>query len=297
MRLRFFHIRFLISLTGFLLNLALCGQAIPSGPLSIPVYHPVVLNPAYAGSKDFTNIGFTSKAVRNPYHMVISAHTRLMNSNGGFSNFGLGGYTFLEQLDQSWNTGLSIAGSYHYTIDKSRLHNLSGGAALKGIFATPRSSDEAIGDTLSSTFTPDMDLGLYYYGPNAFAGISVTSLFDQSRGYNLYGGYKFLLNRSQAIVLEPSLLISFRDSTMGEPTTQITPFLKLYMQNFYVGTYVKSDHLFALFFQYQFPRFYTGVFLEFPWKGYLNDDNIIFELSVGINLGLKKQKFLQHRHW
>jgi hypothetical protein len=39
------------------------------------------------------------------------------------------------------------------------------------------------------------------------------------------------------------------------------------------------------------------VFLEFPRKGFLNDDNIIFELSLGINLGLEKRKFLQHRHW
>jgi hypothetical protein len=297
MTLRFLNIRTLIVMTGISLSLALFGQAIPSGPLSIPVYHPVVLNPAYAGSKDFTNIGFTTKALKNPYYQMLSAHSRLMNSNGSFSKFGLGGYTFLEQLDQSWNTGLSMAGSYHYTLDDSRLHNLSGGAALKGIFTIPKSSDEAVGDTLSSTFTPDMDLGFYYYGPSAFAGISVTSLFDQSRGYHLYGGYKFLLNKSLAIVLEPSLLISFRDSAMGEPTEQITPFLKLYMQNFYVGTYVKSDYLFALFFQYQFPRFYTGVFLEFPLKGYLNDDNIIFELSLGINLGLEKRKFLQHRHW
>lgn len=297
MTLRFLNIRALLVMVGISLNLALSGQAIPSGPLSIPVYHPIVLNPAYAGSKDFTNISFTTKALKNPYYQMLSAHTRLMKSNGSFSKFGLGGYTFLEQLDQSWNTGLSIAGSYHYTLDDSRLHNLSGGAALKGIFTIPKSSDEAVEDTLSSTFTPDMDLGIYYYGPSAFAGVSVTSVFDQSKSYHLYGGYKFLLNKSLAIVLEPSLLITFRDSSLGDPSEQLTPFLKLYMQNFYVGTYVKSDHLFALFFQYQFPRFYTGVFLEFPWKGYLNDDNIIFELSVGINLGLEKQKFLQHRHW
>jgi hypothetical protein len=297
MTLRFLNIRTLQVVAGIFLNLALLGQAIPSGPLSIPVYHPVVLNPAYAGSKDFTNIGFTTKALKNPNYQLLSAHSRLMNANGSFSNFGLGGYTFVEQLDQSWNTGLSLAASYHYTLDDSRLHNLSGGAALKGIFTVPKSSDEAVEDTLSTTFTPDMDLGFYYYGPNAFGGVSVNSLFDQSRGFHLYGGYKFLLNRSLAIVLEPSLLISFVSSSGDQRTEQITPYLKLYMQNFYVGTYVKSDHLFALFFQYQFPRFYTGVFLEFPWKGYLNDDNIIFELSVGINLGLEKQKFLQHRHW
>ena len=87
-------------MVGISLNLALFGQTIPSGPLSIPVYHPVVLNPAYAGSKDFTNISFTTKALKNPYYQMLSAHSRLMNSNGSFSKFGLGGYTFLEQLDQ-----------------------------------------------------------------------------------------------------------------------------------------------------------------------------------------------------
>ena len=64
MTLRFLNIRTLLVIAGISLNLALFGQTIPSGPLSIPVYHPVVLNPAYAGSKDFTNISFTTKALR-----------------------------------------------------------------------------------------------------------------------------------------------------------------------------------------------------------------------------------------
>lgn len=297
MRLLLFHKRFWVVLGGMLLTLALTGQSVPSGPLSIPIYHPVVLNPAYVGSKDFSSIAFTTKANKSLNHQILSGHSRIKNPEGSYSKFGLGGYAFLEQLDQNWNTGLSIAGSYHHTLDESRLHNISGGAALKGIFTIPKSSEEPVGDTLSNSFSPNMDLGVHYYGPTAFGGISATSVFDQSRGYHLYGGYKFLLNRKQSIVLEPSLLFSFNDSTRGDARQQVTPYLKLYLQNFYVGTYLRYDHLFALFFQYQFPRFYTGVFLEFPWKGYLNDDNIIFELSFGINLGLEKQKFRQHRHW
>lgn len=297
MKLLLFNIRSLIILSGILLSTTLSAQSIPSGPLSIPVYHPMVLNPAYVGSKDFTNIAFTSRAFKNPNNQILTAHKRLAAADGSFSKFGLGGYTFLEQLDQSWNTGLVVAGSYHHSLDEARLHNIAGGAALKGIFTIPKKPDESTGDSLNTSFSPDMDLGAYYYGPSAFGGLSVTSLLADSRHFHIYGGYKFLLSRSQAIVLEPSLLVSLNDSTMSEAYKEITPYLKLYLQNFYIGTYMKSVDLFALFFQYQFPRFYTGVFLEFPRKGFLNDDNIIFELSFGMNLGQEKQKFIQQRHW
>jgi len=294
MKLLALNIRSLIILPGIFFSLCLSAQNIPSKPLSIPIFHPMVLNPAYVGSKDFTNISFTTKAFKNS---ILQAHKRLPTPLGSFSKFGLGGFTFLEELDQTWNTGLALAGSYHQSLDKARIHNLSGGAALKGIFTIPKKTEEDTGDSLSTTFKADMDLGVYYYGPSAFGGLSLTSIFKNSRQYHIYGGYKFLLNRSQSIVLEPSLLISLTDSSMSESQNQLIPYLKLYLQNFYVGTYVKSSDVFALFFQYQFPRFYTGLLLEFPRKGYLNDDNIIFELSFGLNLGHNGQQFKQHRHW
>jgi len=297
MRHQVFHIRNLIILSGMFFSALLSAQYIPSGPLSIPVYHPLVLNPAFVGSKDYTNISFTTRAMKNWDHQMLHLHTRLKRSDGHFSNFGVGGYTFLEQVDQSWNTGLALAGAYHYSLDEARIHNISGGVSLKGIFEIPKESDESVGDSLNTSFNPDMDFGAYYYGPSAFGGLSVTSAFNSARHYNMYGGYKFLLSKSQSIVLEPSVLISLNDSTFSEAWEQITPYLKLYLQNFYIGTYMKSIDLFALFFQYQFPRFYTGIFLEFPRQGFLNDDNIIFEVSLGINLGLENRRSFQHRHW
>lgn len=297
MKLQHLYIRFLIILPGVLISAALSAQSIPSGPLSIPVYHPLVLNPAYVGSKDYTNVSFTTRALKNWDQQLIHAHKRLRASNGTFSNFGVGGYTFLEQTDDAWNTGLSVSSAYHHSLDEARIHTLSGGISLKGIIELPKTPEESESDSLNSSFSPDLDLGAYYYGPSAFGGLSVTSVASSARQYHAYGGYKFLLSRSQAIVLEPSLLVSLNDSTFSEAHKQLTPYLKLYLQNFYIGTYMKSVDLFALFFQYQFPRFYTGVFLEFPRKGFLNDDNIIFEVSLGINLGMENHKFLQHRHW
>ncbi len=303
--------KYVLILVGLTLTLLLGAQDVPSKPLSIPVYNPMAINPAFVGSKDFTNISLTSKVLNSFDNQIINVHKRLNGPNGVFSKIGIGAYAFQEQLDRSWNTGLAIAGSYHIALDDANIHNISVGSSLKGFFNIPKKEHESVSDTSVSIFNPNMDVGVYYYGPTAFAGLSVTTLFGTSasnevpvesdayisREYHFYGGYKFLLNRSNSIVLEPSLLISLDDSTISEPHKQIVPYLKLYLQNFYIGTYVKSLDVFALFFQYQFPRFYTGIFLEFPSTGYLNDDNIIFEVSLGVNLGQGGHEFLQYRHW
>lgn len=302
-------------LTAMAAGLAVCwsltAQSVPSRPLSIPVYNPLVLNPAYAGSKDFTSISLTSRIYNVPDNQVITLHQRLSDPTGSFSGVGVGGYLFQEQNEHSWNMGIAGSGAYHFPLDQAKLHNIAVGATMKAILNIPKNKSELASDSLQTAFRPNMDLGLYYYGPTAFAGFSVTTLFGTRlkedlttasdsyipREYNLYGGYKFLLSRENAIVLEPSLLLSVNDSTFSEAFDHLVPYLKLYLQNFYIGTYIKTLDTFALFFQYQFPRFYTGVFLEFPRVGFLNNDNIIFEISLGVNLGRGDRRFELIRHW
>jgi len=296
-------------LSGFFTSLFLQGQDVPSKPLSIPVYHPMLINPAFVGSKDFTNISFTTRALKYPDSQVINIHKRIANAEGDYTPLGFGAYAFQEQLEHSWNTGLAAAGTYHFAVDDEHLHNIAGGVTVKGILLVPKKGDESISDTSAAVFRPNMDLGLYYYGPQAFGGMSVTTLLDTKKGdtissyshidreYHVYGGYKFVLSKTHGIVLEPSLHVSLNDSTLTEPHKHLVPYLKLYVQNVYVGTCLKDFDVFALFFQYQFPRLYAGVFLEFPRIGYLNDDNIIFEVSVGVNLGSGGTPHLQYGHW
>lgn len=311
MRVQPFFRRPLFTLFGLVFYLALSAQHVPSKPLSVAVYHPMVINPAFVGSKDFTNISLTTKIFKNLDSQILNFHQRRTASDGFYSRVGWGSYIFQEQLERSWNTGLALSGAYHLPIDNSSVHNVAAGVTLKGILNVPKGGEEAVEDTVSGTFNPNLDFGLYYYGPTAFAGLSVTSLLGTKtdngvtteseayypREYHLYGGYKFLISRKNAIVVEPSLLMTLNDSTISEPHKHIIPYLKVYLQNFYIGTYLKSVDIFALFFQYQFPRFYSGVFLEFPRIGFLNNDNIIFEISFGVNLDQGGYKFLQYRHW
>lgn len=286
------------------------AQEVPAKPFSIPVYNPMVLNPAFAGSKDFTNISLTTRALKYPDSQVLNYHQRLKSARGDFSPLGIGSYLFQEQYEDSWNTGFALAGAYHYALDKDRIHNLAAGVSLKGIIAVPRQGEEALFDSLSTVFIPNADFGIYYYGPSAFAGLSSTNLFQNVNGtdstqsyalfnreYHFYGGYKFLVSKRLGIVIEPSVLLSLNDGTFGEAHKHLVPYLKVYLQSFYIGTYLKDFDTLALFFQYQFPVFYAGVFLEFPRVGYLNNENIIFEVSVGVNLGRSGSSFLHYRHW
>jgi type IX secretion system PorP/SprF family membrane protein len=296
---------------GLMPGLHLFSQDVPSRTLSIPVYHPMVINPAFVGSKDFTNISLTSKVLKSPDNQILNLHVRLRDAEGTYTNLGLGAYAFQEQLEHSWNTGLAVAGSYHFAVDHQHLHNIAAGFSVKGIFTIPKKGVEQAADTFETRFHPNMDLGIYYYGPQAFAGISATSLFrnpdgsdsitpsylEIEREFHFYGGYKIVVSKKSGVVVEPSLLISVNDTSFSEIHKHLIPYLKIYLQNFYVGTYLRDLDKFALFFQYQFPRLYTGIFLEFPRIGYLNDDNIIFELSLGLNLGSKGEPFLRYRHW
>ncbi|PID93189.1 MAG: hypothetical protein CSA96_00480 [Bacteroidetes bacterium] len=295
------------------------AQTLPSEPLSIPVFHPMVLNPAYTGSKDFTHISLSTKALRSPSHQIACLHTRIGANHESFTPFGLGAYLFRNQYESYRRPGFALAGAYHFRLDKEFVHMLSVGASLKASAYLPKSAANE-GERENKHFDPNMDFGLYYYGPNAFAGISATQVFGSkttedidlnhpayiSRSYHLFGGYKIMLNRESGIVLEPSVLVSVTDSTFGQIHQHITPFFKLYLQNFYLGTSIKpflfsdfwkSIEVYTLFFQYQFPRFYSGVYLEFPKTGFLNDDNIIFEVSLGILLSKEGSRFERYRHW
>lgn len=301
---------FLALIISGIAGVSLQGQSAPSSLLSTPIYNPVILNPGYVGSKDFTNISLTTKASKSPNSQILNAHKRLAGSDGKYSHLGFGAYIFQEQFDLSWNSGMAISGAYHHSLDDQNLQNISAGITLKGIFATPKKSEESVSDSLSAKFRPNVDIGVYYYGPHAFAGISSTTLFGTNidgdstlnysnfeRQYHTFVGYKFLISKKLGIVIEPSLLLTLDDETIHDPFKELVPYLKVYLKNFYLGTYLKDLDIFALFFQYQFPKFYTGVFLEFPRVGYLNNDNIIFEVSVGLNLGHSDPFFMHYRHW
>ncbi len=296
------------------------AQQTSLNPLSYWVFTPYVYNPAMVGSKDFLTLDFNAAFQGKTNTQLLSGNTRLAKTKPGyfsspkmkeFNSVGIGGSVFNDINGSSHNIGVSAAGSYQIPLNTHELSFLSFGASVKGVYNMLDTSNVEGGLPTKNTFYPNVDAGVYYYGTNFFTGISATNLLGNpgeadslgnydipvARQYFFTMGYKFLLSKSQNIVLEPSVLIDATDSTFSDIVDNINPIIKLYVDNFCIGSYFLSDGNTSFFFQYRYPRFYLGAFYELPRKTAYFKKSPIVELTLGLNFQVDKSRFSKRSHW
>ncbi len=167
------------------------------------------------------------------------------------------------------------------------------------------------GSATKNSFFPNIDAGVYYYGTNLFTGFSAVNILGNPgkadslgnyeiplpRQYFFTIGYKFILSKSQNIVLEPSLLIDATDSTFSDIKDNITPILKLYLDNICLGSYFLTDGNTSFFFQYRFPRISLGAFYELPRKTAYYKKPPIVEFTLGWNFQADKSRLSKRSRW
>jgi type IX secretion system PorP/SprF family membrane protein len=308
------HILFLIFLI-FLPFGATSAQQIPASPVSYRIFSPLVHNPAIAGSKDFFSTDLIAGFEGKNYSQLLSGNVRIMKRAPGYTlssktvrytNFGVGGAAFNEMNDSLQSSGISAIFSYHIPLNKSSLSFLSLGVSGKGMYHRVKESEPA-----KEFLFPNTDVGIYYYNPSLYAGISATNLLPPpkdtatlnphsipvSRQYNFIAGYKFVLSRSLKLVLEPSVIISTDDSLSFNIKENIEPMLKLYAANFCLGTYFNDYNKVSFFFQYKYPKFYIGTFFALPRDTPFYKKSMTAEIAFGINFSRNKSGFTEYGHW
>jgi type IX secretion system PorP/SprF family membrane protein len=234
--------------------------------------------------------------------------------NRKFSNFGIGGYIFNEKKSPAGNLGIGITGSYQVPLDQDALSFMSFGVSVKGVYNTIDSvsfTDPLNNIAGKKLFYPNVDAGIYFYGPRFFTGFSAVNLLGNpedpdslgvhrlpvDRHFYVITGYKFLLSSRLDIILEPSLLLNLTGYTNQKASDILKPMLKLYMQSFCVGTYFNNFDNASFFFQFKYPKFYIGTFIEMPRNTPYYKKNLNMELTFGINLSLIKSRELKYYHW
>ena len=299
------------------------GQEVPAFPVSYRIFSPFIFNPAITGSKDFTSVDIILGRQGTSNSQLICANSRLIKKgpayfmspyNIKFSNFGLGGYLFDERISSSRSIGFGAMGSYQVPLDQKLLSFFSIGAAVKGVYNimdSTGSSDPLPGNPEKKIFYPNFDLGIYFYGPRVFAGLSATNLLGNpenpdslgvyrlpdARRFNVIAGYKFVLSNSLDIILEPSLLMNFSESLDQKPSDYLRPMLKLYMQGFCVGTYFNNFDNIPFFFQFKYPKFFVGAYCEMPRNTPYYKKDINIEITFGINFSVIKNRDSEHYQW
>ena len=77
----------------------------------------------------------------------------------------------------------------------------------------------------------------------------------------------------------------------------IEPALKLYADNFCVGTYFNDFNKTSVFFQYKYKALYIGTYFEMQNGSPFYKTPLRTELILGINLSKIKSGISRHNHW
>jgi type IX secretion system PorP/SprF family membrane protein len=296
------------------------GQQTPLNPISYWVFTPYIYNPGMIGSKDFISVGINAAFEGNSNSQLLSGNSRISKTTSGyfsspdlveFKNVGIGGSVFRDLKGISRNIGISASASIQIPLNHRQLSFLSFGVTVKGVYNTLDIDSVGPAHSFKKTFYPDFDLGIYYYGTSFFAGISATNIIGnpfksdspaifripESRQFFFTSGFKILLSKPMNIVLEPSVLIVAHDSAMSKIADNITPIIKLYLEDFCFGSSYTNSGTISFFAQYRYPKFYIGAYYEIPKKTAYFKKNPLVEFTLGLNIQPYKSRLSNHSHW
>lgn len=226
-----------MSIKGFLLLVAaaavsLCGSAQHTPLTSQYLFNGLVINPAYAGSRDVLSASLTHRQQwvgfdGAPVTQTLSVHAPLVRSK-----VGLGLVLFNDRIGVSNETGLFSNYAYRMRMGKGKLA-LGFGAGFTVLRANwadvslQQSNDQAFNGMTRGAFRPNFSAGALYQTKVWFVGVSMPFVlahhFDlQSTGYDiskekadlqpmLSGGY--LLKLNSEMKLKPTSLIRYRSES------------------------------------------------------------------------------------
>ncbi|MDD4218368.1 MAG: type IX secretion system membrane protein PorP/SprF [Bacteroidales bacterium] len=190
------------------------------------MYNTLVVNPAYAGSRDALTVtalhrsqwvGFDGA----PLTQTVSLHTPLRNEHVGL------GLSLTNDHIGPTNT-TSIFFSYAYIMQLTKKSKLSLGlSAGANIFQANLTSvqldqqlDPAFETNVSNVITPNFGVGAYYHRERFYAGISTTNLLQNSYSLVNPDSENILIGKEQLhYFLIAGALIKISDNLDFKPTT------------------------------------------------------------------------------
>jgi type IX secretion system PorP/SprF family membrane protein len=222
-----------------------------NSPYSHYIFNQLIINPAYAGTKQLVNInasysiqwaGFSGSpstqtiSAEGPLSQSMGLGLHFINDRAGAQNQqGLfGSYSYILKFDEQWRLSMGLAvGVSNFTLDGTKL-------------ITEAAEDPSIPTTKVNSVRFDSKVGLFLYSNRFYAGFSVTDLLSdvikskdtrvakQVRHYYLTSGYVF--DAGKNLKIKPSFL--FREDFSAPATVDINLFF-LIKERFWLGSSVR----------------------------------------------------------
>ncbi len=235
----------IISLFLFvLLSLGIYAQQ--NSLLNHYIFNHMSINPAYVGTKQWTNLNFTTASQWTglegaPLTQVLSLEGPISSRNGlgvqiindkvgaQYQQSIYGSFSHILKLDEKWKLSFGIAaGASFFTLDGTKLNSSE--------------YDPSVPQQRVNTLRFDPKTGVFLYSNRFYAGFSVNDLLgdliknknintiNQARHYYLTAGYVFDLG--DQFKMKPSFLV--REDLKAQSTLDINNFI-LYKETFWLG--------------------------------------------------------------
>lgn len=215
-----------------LLCLAAGSRAQQSVQFSQYIFNGLSINPAYAGYKDVLHL---NAAFRQQWTGIEGAPRTAsvsldgpLNRGAKDANVGLGVQAMMDNLGPQ--SAISLYASYSYRIrldeeDTRRLClGLGVGATQYGLSGKDLvyldNGDRIIPDGSAKSTAPDARVGIYFYTPSLYIGVSALDLFSKysSSGYKWRGYTYESIRRKQHVYLTAGYMFPVNDKIYLKPS-------------------------------------------------------------------------------
>jgi type IX secretion system PorP/SprF family membrane protein len=209
-----------------------------------------ILNPAYSGSRNITNITSLSRSQWTGFEGAPLSQSISFNSPIGKRNLGIGVSAQADAIGPLTNTETSLDFSYHlkFSNDQNWLSLGLKFGAQNFLLDTQllRFFDRDDPSFNSNTkFIPNIGFGLYYYTPKLYLGFSIPRMIEDELSFvkrHLYFIGGGLISLKDNVQLKPSLLLK---KTIGTVLAYDISLLMLLNNSYWFGPQFKSKAAFG----------------------------------------------------
>jgi type IX secretion system PorP/SprF family membrane protein len=297
----------------FLMCLSLAGLAQQDALFSQYMCNKLVVNPAYAGSREV----FTADmAYRHqwtgfegaPRTIAFSMHTPMRNEH-----IGLGAYIYSDQIGPSVDQGALATYAFRINLPKGKLaFGVQAGIKYYTIdwnMIQLEDPDFVFQGDQQNKITPDANVGIYYYSNRMYAGISSKQLLQNEYGMvtvngqkaysklmrHFYGMAGIAVPVSGNVIFKPSLLVKYVKNAPWQMDLNASFLLK---DLIWLGLTYRTEGDLVFLTELNLGRKYRiGYSYDINVKDMINYNSGSHEVRLGIDLDLLKNRMYSPRYF
>ena len=282
------------------------------------MFNHLLLNPAYAGSKEYMMATLLYRKQWVDFKGAPTSQVASLHGPLGLTNFGWGGLISHDKIGVTDRTDFYANAAYHLPVGPKM--KLSLGLRAGGGYFSYRNSDliywdvndpAFVGDR-TSTFLPNVGAGVYLYTSKFYAGVSVPTLisYDPSKSLSVdiksgqavpqtvrhyFGtvGYAYEIN--QDVVLRPSVLVKYVQNAPVEADFNLNVLLG---QLIWVGGSYRTNDSFVGILELQLSKQWRlGYSYDFTFTDVKNYSSGSHEIMLGYDFGYDIMKVKTPRYF